>query len=278
MSTPKATRPCAGWLAAALVAACTTLGTAAPAGETPSDAQALLADAFARRFEVDLTSEVELVMRDAAGREHRRVFDAASKMIDGRLHSLGRLSWPSYLRNMTILTIEQAGRNHDAFVYLPSTGRVRRISTAQRGDAFFGTDVTYEDLERRHADELVVEGMTHGRYQGEPAYVVRARATARLSFERAEYVLAEHDLAILEMRYYREGAETPHRVIRSPRAGMRQQGGHLVPSVLVVENRARGTTTTATFRQLAIDPEIDSRIFSTGMLARDRKGAKGVGR
>ena len=37
-------------------------------------------------------------------------------------------------------------RNDDTWVYLPSTRRVRRISTAQRSDAVSGTDFTLDDL------------------------------------------------------------------------------------------------------------------------------------
>ena len=49
----------------------------------------------------------------------------------------------TFLRPVTILQIEAVGRGHDAFVYLPSLRKVRRFTTSQRGDAFFGTDVTY---------------------------------------------------------------------------------------------------------------------------------------
>jgi hypothetical protein len=130
------------------VAAALAASASSDAGSSQAqDPEQLLRLAFSRRFDADLTSEIELVMRDRNGREHRRVFDAASKLIDGKHHSVGKLNWPVYLRDMTILTIEAEERDHDAFVYLPTLGRVRRISSSQKGDAFFGTDVTYEDLE-----------------------------------------------------------------------------------------------------------------------------------
>ena len=135
-----------GLVAALSVAASPT--RAEPSGEE------ILDRAFRQRYDVDMTADIELAMRDRAGREHRRKFAAASKQIDGRLHSVGKIDWPEYLRDMAILTIEAEGRGHDAFVYMPSLGRVRRISSAQKGDAFFGTDVTYEDLERRRATLL----------------------------------------------------------------------------------------------------------------------------
>jgi hypothetical protein len=81
-------------------------------------AEAVLAAAFANRYEVDLSSKIELVMRDGSGQERRRLFRAVSKIVNDRVHSVGRLVWPEHLRGMTILTIEALDRNHEAFVRL----------------------------------------------------------------------------------------------------------------------------------------------------------------
>ena len=132
----------------------TAIIVASPGLAEGNSATEVLDEAFRSRFGADMTAEIELTMRDRSGREHRRMFEAASKMIDGKMHSVGRLNWTNYLRNMTILTIEAGERDHDAFVYMPSLERIRRISSAQRGDAFFGTDITYADHARRHADLL----------------------------------------------------------------------------------------------------------------------------
>jgi hypothetical protein len=40
-------------------------------------AEAVLAAAFANRYEVDLSSKIELVMRDGSGQERRRIFPIA---------------------------------------------------------------------------------------------------------------------------------------------------------------------------------------------------------
>ena len=91
---------------------------------------------------MNVTSNIDLVMRNRTEQELRRRFRAASKLIDGRVHSVGRLVRPEYFRGMTILTIEAENRGHDAFLYLPSLGKVRRVTTAQRKDSFLGSDVT----------------------------------------------------------------------------------------------------------------------------------------
>ena len=233
-------------------------------------AEAILAAAFANRYEVDLTSKVQLVMRNDHGQERRREFQAAYKLIDGRMHSIGRLVWPHYLRGMTILTIESEDRGHDAFIYLPSLGKVRRISTAQRGDSFFGSDVTYEDLERRRIDEYDLDRMEAGASGGEPAYVISGRSRREFSYARIVFVVSQADAAILETQHFKRGQETPFRVISAPRGGMVEKDGHVLPTRLTVYNRLRGTSTEVAFEDLQVNPAIDDHLFSASTLERDR--------
>jgi hypothetical protein len=240
------------------------------ADAVPPKAEAILAAAFANRYEVDLTSKVQLVMRNNQGQERRREFQAAYKLIGGRMHSVGRLVWPHYLRGMTILTIEADNRGHDAFIYLPSLGKVRRISTAQRGDSFFGSDVTYEDLERRRVGEYELEGMEAGASEGEPVYVISGRSLREFSYARIVFFVSQADGAILETQHFKRGQEAPFRVISAPRDGMMKKDGHVLPTRLTVYNRLRGTSTEVTFEDLQINPVIDDHLFSVSTLERDR--------
>jgi hypothetical protein len=237
----------------------------------PPSAEAILAAAFANRYEVDLTSNIDLVMRNRVGQELRRRFRAASKLIDGRVHSVGRLVWPEYLRGMTILTIEAENRSHDAFLFLPSLGKVRRITTAQRRDSFLGSDVTYEDLERRRVTDYELGAPEAREWAGEPVYVIRGRSRRDFNYAHLDFFVARSDGAILETQYFKRGQEAPYRVIHAPRESMVAHDGHVLPTRLSVENRARGTTTEVLFRDLEINPPIDDHVFSVTTLEQERK-------
>ncbi len=236
----------------------------------PEDSRRLLQRAFTNQYEVDSTAKIELVIRNRSGQERRRNFETASKIIGDRMHSIGRLTYPEHLRGMTILQIEAQDRSHDAFIYLPSSQSVRRVSTAQRGDSFFGTDVTYEDLERRYAKDYDIVDLSTGQIEGEPTRVVRARPRLPQSYHEVVFWLAQSDLAILQAHYFKRGAQEPYRTISAPRASMREMDGHTIPTRLVVENLARGTTTEVSYHDLAVNPEIDDRIFSVRTL--EQKG------
>jgi hypothetical protein len=52
------------------------------------------------------------------------------------------------VKDTAFLTFDypDAGREDDQWLYLPALRKVRRISAANRGDAFLGTDFSYEDI------------------------------------------------------------------------------------------------------------------------------------
>jgi hypothetical protein len=249
-------------------------GEAPRAGEPAggSDASAaptslsVLGHAFANRYQVNLTSKINLVMQNRTGQERRRRFHAVTMLIDDRVHSLGRLVWPNHLRGMTILTIEAENRSHDAFVYLPSLEKTRRITTAQRAETFLGSDVTYEDLERRRVEEYDLAPLETGSHRGEPVYVIRARSRRDFSYSHVVFHVARGDGAILLATYFKSGTELPFRLIEAPRPFMVERRGHVLPTRLIVRNRLRGTTTRVEFEELKVDPPIDPHIFSSTTL------------
>jgi len=236
----------------------------------PASARRVLAVAFDNLYEVNTISRLDLVIRDRSGQERRRTFHTVNKIIDDRLHSIGRLIAPEYLRGMTVMVIEAGGQRHDAFVYLPSLGRVRRVTTAQRGDAFLGSDLTYEDFERQYVDDYELGFVAPQSISGEPCHVVRGHPRRRFSYEHVDFFVATSDAAILESRYYKRGADAPYRVIVSPRAFMTNGGGHVLPKRILVRNLLRNTTTEVLIHEIAINPEIDDRLFSAVTL--EQKG------
>lgn len=255
-------------------ASCAALASVGVAGQLdaqPTAARDVLGRAFENRYEVNTISAVELVIRNRSGQERRRRFRTVSKIIDGRLHSIGRLVWPEHLNGMTVMIIEVDERSHDSFVYLPSLGKVRRVTTAQRGDAFLGSDLTYEDFERQRISDYELRFLDPGMVGGEPVHVIRGRPRHKLSYQNVDFLIATRDNAILETRYFKRGTTEPYRVIVVPRESMTNGRGHVLPRRIVVHNLIRGTSTEVIFHELEIDPSIDDRIFSVRTLEQRRR-------
>jgi hypothetical protein len=238
--------------------------------ETPTAASVLSA-AFANRYEVDAISRIELVMRNGSGEESRRNVQYLTKMIGQRLHSIARITAPEYLRGMTILTIEQRDRSHDAFVFLPALGKTRRVTTAQKGDAFFGSDLTYEDLERKQIDEFELGELAIAEHEGEAVYRIGGALVRKGNYSRVEFDVAQSDRAILATRYYKRGGQRPYRVLEAPRSAMVEREGHVLPTRLLASDVRRGTSTEVLITGLRVNPSISDRVFTVGTLEQERK-------
>ncbi len=247
---------------------------AASSAQVPTDpptSESVLAAAFFNRYEVDAISRIELVMRDGSGEERRRKVQYITKMIGQRLHSIARLTAPEYLRGMTILIIEQRDRSHDAFIFLPSLGKARRVTTAQKGDAFFGSDLTYEDLERKRIDEFELGELTVAEREGEAIYRIGGALVRKGNYSRVEFDIAQSDSAILATRYYKRGEQQPFRVLEAPRSAMVEQGGHVLPTRLLARDVLRGTETEVLITGFRINASISDRIFTVATLEQERK-------
>jgi hypothetical protein len=177
---------------------------------------------------------------------------------------------------MAIMSIEQKERDDDSFVYLPSLGKVRRISSAQRADAFLGSDLTFGDLERLRVEDYVVESMTEAEIRGEEALWLRASRREKRRDERVEFGVARTDWAILEVRYLKRDTDLPWRRVEAPRESMKRLDGHVLPTRLIVHNAIRETTTEVILHRLEVNPQIADRDVS--LWALEHPGANGSSR
>jgi hypothetical protein len=250
----------------ALVLALAATASAEPQSESP---EAVLEAAFANRYEVDMISEMEIVVHDRGGGEQRRVVQAVSKRVDGRSQSIGRVLEPASLRGLTVLISEVEGGGRDTFVYLPALLRARRVAGAQRLESFLGSDLTYEDFERQRAAEFTVALLPPEDVAGEHCTMLRALPREERAYASVVLAVAA-DHAILEYRYFARDASAPYRVIETPRREMHQEAGHLLPTLYAVRHLEHGSATELVLRKLAVNPPIDDRIFSVRTLDQQR--------
>jgi hypothetical protein len=235
--------------------------------ETPKE---LLRRAFDRRYGADTHQQMTLRLRSGGREVQRQRIEVVTHTEAGQLRALARFTAPPDLRDTALLVLEQEGRPDDYFLYLPALDRVRRVSGAQRSDSFMGTDLTYEDLERRRIDEF--EGLrAEAGSLAEPVVVVSARPRHEAAYERVEFAIAPGDAALLETRYYAETAPAPYKVIRFPREHLHEEAGYSVPTRIAVVNLRKGTETEVTVEELKLNPDIDIRLFTTDALLREAK-------
>ncbi len=237
----------------------------------PRPAHDLLRAAFDNLYDCDRTQIADLIVRDRGGSERLRRVEIAVKLIEGRMHSLGRFTEPTRLRNTAILTIEAVDRSDDHFVYLPSLKRSRRVSSSQRSGTFMGTDLTFEDIERRRPDDYAIDFLKPGHAQGEPVHIIRARPVFSAGYDEVEFHIAKSDSALLLTRYFKRTAPEPFKTVTAMRESMSTQEGHILPTVMLVQNFQSGSETEVRMNQLRVNPTLDDHLFSIQSLEVGRK-------
>lgn len=95
-----------------------------------------------------VTRNLQMTLIDKRGKERQRDTVIYRKFYDDQLRTAVFYLSPANIRNTAFLTWDytDALQDDDQWLYLPAMRKVRRISAADRGDYFLGTDFTYEDI------------------------------------------------------------------------------------------------------------------------------------
>lgn len=81
---------------------------------------------------------------------------------------------PADVRGTGLLTWEQKGREDDQWLYLPASGKERRIAASGKKNKFMGTDFAYEDLRPENLDSHTYNLVGSEVVGGKDCYVVEA--------------------------------------------------------------------------------------------------------
>jgi hypothetical protein len=234
-------------------------------------AREILRRAFDNLYDFDMTTTLTLSLHNKRGEQSVRRAEIARKRIDGRLHAFARFVDPPWMRGTAVLVIDNQDRSDDHFLFLPDQGRVRRVTNVQRTDAFLGSDLWYEDLERRHAEDYEVASLRWDDFKGEAVFVVSAYPTTHSGYGRVEFIIARSDHLLVKTSFYKGRAERPFKTIEAPsRAAVVEKDGHVIPVRLIVSNLQRGTRTEARFERLEVNPEISDHLFTSTALESGR--------
>ncbi len=264
-------------LAGALgLAALLSLGVAPSAGAEPEPSGLEIARRNNARddgAQVSRTFEMELVSK--RGKVRRRVTRIYRRDFDQERRSILFFEAPTSLEGTALLTYDYSDtrRDDDQWIFLPALRKSRRIATADRGAAFLGTDLSYEDIKKETRLSLgeykwanlggeAVDGNGCWKLEAIPIddEVARVLRYSRVVFyidaaiwmpRRVEYWnlagQALKTVSLLEIREV-EGVWTAHRI--------------------EAKNHRSGHRTNLIFRDVDYHTELDTELFTQRALSR----------
>ena len=194
-----------------ILALCLCLLALAAAGASPS---ALTADQIARNVQdrdtgKDSKAELRMKLFDRRGRARERALTLMTLRRPAGDRSLIRFTYPNDIRGTGFLVWEHPQRDDERFLYLPSLGRVRRISGSEAQESFVGSDFSYEDIGGREFDDytyvLLDENAAWTGPDGSPrpAYRLESRRKDKsVEFPRVVSLVLKDSFVVVQAEVY----------------------------------------------------------------------------
>jgi outer membrane lipoprotein-sorting protein len=258
-------------LCALLVLAGSALTTAA---QTPTGRAVMKAyKAQDRTEDTEAVMKISIINSRGNTRERELTLWTKTQGDDTRMQLI-RFEAPADVRGTGFLSIENAGREDDHWLYLPALRKTRRIAGSDKQDRFVGTDFSFEDLESEKLDAYRYERIGEETLGGTATWIIEAVPTDPDKIEETAYVRRElwvsKDRALLLQAklYDKEGTY----VKRLTASDMRQVPGSKKwrPYRLVMEDVQKGDKTVLEIVGYKIDQGVPADYFSQRYLKRGR--------
>jgi Outer membrane lipoprotein-sorting protein len=183
---------------------------------------------------------------------------------------LVRVDGPPDERGTALLLIEREGRN-DMFSYLPEYQKVRRITARSLSGSFFGTDLSYEDVEefQRVADHAKIERLPDGNLDGRPTYVLVGYPAPDTgsAYKRVVSHFDRETCVLLHSELFSDG-EKPVKEVRIAFEDVKKEGERWIPRKVTVADRENESETVLTVEKIELDVAIPDKTFTESELLR----------
>ncbi len=237
------------------------------AGVEPSPVQ-IVQTAFDRMFNYPSVRSMTLRIHRHGDRVTYRSFDVVYKKVDGRGRTLLRFTEPEYLRGNALLIIEEDDGRNDTWIYQRELRRPRRVLAGHKADSFYGSDLSFEDLEHHDWRRFELRRLPDTTEQGKRAFVVEASAPADSQYSRVVAIVERERFALLRLDLFKAGSGEPIKSLELAADEIEQADGILKPSRMWVRQRGRDASTEVIFEQIEDDPRIADSVFATMRLER----------
>lgn len=205
---------------------------------------------------------VVLRIHRGGDRVTHRTFDVVYKRSGERGHLLLRFTAPDYLRDTALLIVERGNGTSDTWLYQPSARRSRRVSTSQKGDAFFGSDLTIEDLEHQDWSRYALRRLADATERGHSCQVIEATPQHESHYARIVAWIEPEALVLLRVDFYRGASDSLLKTLTVETEGLVVESALLKPRRMWMRQNGRDAATEVEFVRTETDAKITDRVFS----------------
>lgn len=172
---------------------------------------------------------------------------------------------PRDVENTGLLTWEKKGGDDDQWLYLPATGKARRIASSGKKNRFMGTDFSYEDLRPEPLDSYEYKLLGSETCDGKPCFVIEAvpktdREKQDSGYSKRKFWIFKDTYFSIKREFY-DQTGTLEKIERS--SDLKSLGGTLWRANTVeMEDVKKRTKTIITIEERKINQGLSDQIFT----------------
>ena len=95
---------------------------------------------------------------------------------------------PADDKGVSFLKIEHDNKDDEMRIWLPDFKKIRRISASKRSDSFMGSDMSYEDMSNRKANEFIFEIVGSETYNNVTCYLLKSKPKENFPTEYSQHI------------------------------------------------------------------------------------------
>lgn len=235
--------------------------------------RALVEAAFEQRRPSSMKLTLQMTLRDSKGGQWVRSATLITKQREnGRQLQVFSFVDPPALAGSAVLTREEPGSDAAQWLYVPAYHAVRRVPSANVGDAYLGTDYFFEDVLDKRWDDYAFRALGDEQLGG--AMLTKVEVTPKTdalkrtsSYARTVYFIEPVRQVIVKEEYFDKQGKLL-KVLRN--SGLKPYGKYRLWDAAIVENVQTGHSTLSQVVSRQVDVEIDDELFTERALKRSK--------
>ncbi|MCS7212708.1 MAG: outer membrane lipoprotein-sorting protein [Candidatus Calescibacterium sp.] len=203
-------------------------------------------------------SSVRMIIKKEGETRERKLVIYTKEEGNKRLSATKFLE-PADVRGTAFLQISSDG-NTQQFLYLSSLKKTRRIAGGQKKTSFMGSEITYEDLERKNPDDYEHKLLK----EDEELYVVESvpKKGIESQYSKAISYIRKSDFFVIKTELFSSDGKVV-KIIENVPGNVEK---YLVPLKTKVRNIQNGNETEMIVDEMKVDIPVESKYFSESLL------------
>jgi outer membrane lipoprotein-sorting protein len=168
---------------------------------------------------------------------------------------------------------EPLDRDDDQWLFLPASGRMKRIAKGGKKNYFMGTDFTYEDMEREKLDDFDYTILKEEQFDSQNCYVLEAipsneRKRRESGYSKRIAWITKDNYLILKIEYYsRQGKLIKTQTSAEWRVA---QGTAWRAGKILMDNHRDRHKTSISITKIELNKNIDDQTFTERFILQGR--------